>query len=347
MHDKSYPAPAGRGDRLRRLWSLLGDLTRLRILALLQKQELSVAELCEILQASQPAVSGHLALLRAEGLVRVRKQGRKAFYSLPAERREDEARLSATALLLLEESEEAGRDPERLRKVIERRKRQTRAHFNRMAGRLGGAGGCPGRGWAAVGPLLARLLPPAVIADLGCGEGWLSQLLAERAKRVIAVDISPRMVAFATREAKKRSFTNLEFRLGDLQDPPIPPSSVDVAVLSQALHHAPSPDQAVAAAFRILRPGGILAVLDLCEHSFEDARTLYGDYWLGFAESDLEKWLLAAGFTEIRIQPLEPDADPPHLRALLASATKPSLLPAEAGGRPPQQVGENSRGISG
>ena len=326
MHSNSAALPAKSGDRLRRLWSMLGDLTRLRILALLQKQELSVAELCEILQASQPAVSGHLALLRTERLVRARRQGRKTFYSLSPERKEAEARLSATALLLLEESGEADRDPERLRKVIERRKRETRAHFNRMAGRLGGAA-CPGRGWPAVGPLLARLLPPVVVADLGCGEGWLSQLLAERAERVIAVDISPKMVAFATREAKKRNFANLDFRLGDLQNPPVPPASVDIAVLSQALHHAPNPEEALAAAFRILRPGGTLAILDLCEHSFEDARALYGDYWLGFAEADIEKWLAASGFDEIRIQPLDPDPDPPHLRALLVSASKPASAP--------------------
>ncbi|VVM04368.1 putative S-adenosylmethionine-dependent methyltransferase/MSMEI_2290 [Methylacidimicrobium cyclopophantes] len=322
MHEKAPSSSARRGDRLRRLWAMLGDLTRLRILALLQKQELSVAEICEVLQASQPAVSGHLALLRSEGLVCARRQGRKTFYSLPPEREEAEARLSATALLLLEESGEADRDPERLRKVIERRKEETRAHFNRMAGRLGGAP-CPGRGWPAVGPLLARLLSPVVIADLGCGEGWLSQLLAERAERVIAVDISPKMVAFAAQEAKKRNFANLEFRVGDLQNPPIPLSSVDIAVLSQALHHAPNPAQAIAAASRILRPGGTLAILDLSEHSFEDARSLYGDYWLGFSESELEKWLSAAGFTKIRIQPLDPDPAPPHLRALLVSAIKP------------------------
>lgn len=302
---------------------MLGDLTRLRILALLRKQELSVAELCEVLQVSQPAVSGHLALLRSEGLVRARRQGRKSFYSLPPEQKEADARLSAAALLLLEESGEADRDPERLRKVIERRKRETRAHFNRMAGRLGGAP-CPGRGWPAVGPLLARLLPPVVIADLGCGEGWLSQLLAERAQRVIAVDLSPKMVAFAAQEAKKRNFANLEFRVGDLQNPPIPPESVDIAVLSQALHHAPNPEEAATAAFRILRPGGLLVILDLCEHSFEEARTLYGDYWLGFSEGDLEKWLAFSGFGEIRIQPLDPDPDPPHFRALLVSAIKPA-----------------------
>ncbi|MDD2676964.1 MAG: metalloregulator ArsR/SmtB family transcription factor [Methylacidiphilaceae bacterium] len=322
MHKDSARLPVPCGDRLRRLWSMLGDLTRLRILALLRTQELSVAELCEVLQASQPAVSGHLALLRTEGLVRARRQGRKTFCSLPPEQNEAEARLFATALLLLAESGEAGRDSDRLHKVIERRKRETRAHFNRMAGRLGGAT-CPGRGWPAVGPLLTRLLPPVVIADLGCGEGWLSQLLAERAERVIAVDISPKMVAFATREAKKRNFTNLEFRVGDLQNPPIPPESVAIAVLSQALHHAPSPEGAITAASRILHPGGTLVILDLCEHSFEDARTLYGDYWLGFSENDLEKWLTAAGFVEIRIQPLDADPDPPHLRALLVSALKP------------------------
>ena len=125
--------------------------------------------------------------------------------------------------------------------------------------------------------MLAQLVPHVVVADLGAGEGWLSQLLARRAEKVIAVDNSPKMVAFGRAEAKKKGIANLEYRLGDLAEPPIPPRSVDLVILSQALHHAVNPQAALTAAARLLRKGGRLIVLDLNQHQFDQARELYGD----------------------------------------------------------------------
>ncbi|MEI9997743.1 MAG: class I SAM-dependent methyltransferase [Verrucomicrobiota bacterium] len=152
------------------------------------------------------------------------------------------------------------------------------------------------------------------------GEGWLSQLLARRAEKVIAVDNSPKMIAFGRAESKKKGIANLEYRLGDLADPPIPPRSVDVVILSQALHHAANPQQAVAAAARLLRKGGRLIILDLNQHHFDPARELYGDYWLGFSEADLREWLGAAGLQQIEVQLLNPEPEPPHFQPTLASA---------------------------
>ncbi len=158
-----------------------------------------------------------------------------------------------------------------------------------------------------------------VVADLGAGEGWLSQLLARRAEKVIAVDNSPKMVAFGRAESKKKNIPNLEYRLGDLADPPIPPRSVDIVILSQALHHSPNPQQAVAAAAKLLRKGGRLVILDLNQHHFDQARELYGDHWLGFSEADLHEWLAAAGLQQIEVQLLTPEPDPPHFQPTLAS----------------------------
>src|SRR5258708_4076611 len=170
--------------------------------------------------------------------------------------------------------------------------------------------------------MLLRLLPSLVIADLGAGEGLLSELLARRAKKVIAVDNSEKMVAFGANKAKKNGLKNLEFRLGDLENPPIEANSVDLVILSQALHHAADPAKAIASTHKILKPGGQLLMLDLLKHNFEKARELYGDRWLGFAESDLHRWLEDAGFKKIEISIVAREEQPPHFQTILAGAEK-------------------------
>jgi ArsR family transcriptional regulator len=302
----------------RALWQTLHDSTRLRILALLGEEELSVAELQEILHLGQSRISTHLAHLRRVGLVHPRREGKRTYYSLVKKLDRPARQILDSALLTLDEVPGARGDSAGLKLVLEKRRVAARDYFNRVAGRLGKSF-CPGRTWAEIGPLLAQLVPKVVVADLGAGEGWLSQLLARRAEKVIAVDNSPKMVAFGRAEAKKKHILNLEYRLGDLADPPIPPESVDIVILSQALHHAANPQQAVAAAARLLRKGGRLIVLDLNQHHFDQARELYGDYWLGFSEADLREWLAAAGLGQVDVQLLTPEEAPPHFQPTLAS----------------------------
>jgi ArsR family transcriptional regulator len=302
----------------RALWQTLHDPTRLRILALLEEEELSVAELQEILHLGQSRISTHLAHLRRVGLVQPRREGKRTYYSLVKKLEKAARQILDSALLTLAEVPGAKADGAGLKLVLEKRRSTAREHFNRVAGRLGKSF-CPGRTWTEIGPLLAHLIPRVVVADLGAGEGWLSQLLARRAEKVIAVDNSPKMVAFGRTEAKKKGIANLEFRLGDLADPPIPARSVDVVILSQALHHAANPQQAVTAAARLLRKGGRLVVLDLNQHHFDSARELYGDYWLGFSEADLREWLAGAGLGEIEVQLLTPEDEAPHFQPTLAS----------------------------
>jgi ArsR family transcriptional regulator len=161
-----------------------------------------------------------------------------------------------------------------------------------------------------------------VVADLGAGEGLLSELLARRCKKVIAVDNSEKIVAFGAAKAKKNGLKNLEFRLGDLQNPAIEAGSVDLVILSQALHHAEDPAAALVSAHKLLKPHGQIMILDLLKHSFEKARELYGDRWLGFAESDLHRWLEAADFKKIEISVVAREDQPPHFETILAGAEK-------------------------
>jgi ArsR family transcriptional regulator len=208
-----------------------------------------------------------------------------------------------------------------LKRILSRRREQAQVYFNQVAGRFDRVYG-PGRSWQAFGHLLLRILPPLVVADLGAGEGLLSELLARRCKKVIAVDNSEKIVAFGAAKAKKNNLKNLEFRLGNLQNPPIERSSVDLVILSQALHHAEEPADAVASAYKILKPDGQILILDLLKHHFDRARELYGDRWLGFAESELHRWLDAAGFKKIEISVVAREEQPPHFETVLAGGQK-------------------------
>jgi len=170
--------------------------------------------------------------------------------------------------------------------------------------------------------LLSELGSPAPVADLGAGEGLISQLLARNAKQVWCIDNSPRMIEVGTELAKRNELSNLAYKLGDIEQVPLPDGSVDLAILSQALHHARHPQKAVDEAYRILKPGGQLLVLDLAEHNFEKARELYADLWLGFKESALDAFLKKAKFVKVEVTPVSTEAVEPYFQTLLASGTK-------------------------
>lgn len=299
----------------------LADPTRLRIAALLDGHELSVNELQQITGLGQSRISTHLGLLAEAGLVASRREGKRSYYRLVKGGQPGANDVLTAAVQGAGELPEHGADRINLRRILDLRAHRERLLFNQVAGRFDRSYG-PGRSWQAFGQLLLRLLPPLTVADLGSGEGLLSELLALRCKKVIAVDNSEKIVEFGAAKARKAGLKNLEFRLGDLQQPPIDAASVDLVILSQALHHATDPSKALAAAHRILKPGGQLMVLDLRKHDFTRARELYGDRWLGFAESDLQHWLEAAGFKHIEITTVAREEEPPHFETLLAAATR-------------------------
>jgi ArsR family transcriptional regulator len=299
----------------------LSDPTRLRIVALLEKDELSVNELQEITRMGQSRISTHLGLLQDSGLVASRREGKRTFYRLTPQANGEAGEFIEIAIRGARELSEHESDQINLKRILNRRREQAQVYFNQIAGRFDRIYG-PGRSWQAFGHLLLRIVPPLVVADLGAGEGLLSELLARRCKKVIAVDNSEKIVAFGAAKAKKNNLKNLEFRLGDLQNPPIEPHSVDLVVLSQALHHAEEPAKAIEAAHKMLKQHGQILILDLLKHNFEEAGELYGDRWLGFAESDLQRWLEEAGFKKIEISVVAREEQPPHFETVLAGAEK-------------------------
>ena len=298
----------------------LSDPTRLRIVALLERQELSVNELQEITQLGQSRISTHLGLLQDSGLLESRREGKRTFYKLAAAEGPTQECLRLAVRGAAELPDHAG-DQLNLKRILGRRSEQAQLYFNQVAGRFDRSYG-PGRSWQAFGQLLLRVLPRLAVADLGAGEGLLSELLARRAKEVIAVDNSERMVAFGANKARKNKIKNLEFRLGDLENPPLEPASVDLVILSQALHHASNPSQAVRSASAALRPHGQIMILDLLQHNFEQAHELYGDRWLGFSASDLHHWLESAGFKKIEVTTVAREEQPPHFETVLAGGEK-------------------------
>lgn len=297
---------------------ILSDPTRLRLLALLQREELSVAELQEILAMGQSRISSQLALLRQANLVSDRREGKNAFYSLRAPLPPRTLALLRAAIDAVAESPALEADRDNLDLALQKRRRTQEQYFNLIAGRLG-RHYCPGRSWEAIGHLALRLAPPVEIADLGAGEGLISQLLARRARRVWCIDNSPRMVEVGTELARKNGLANLTYQLGDIEAVPLPDRSVDIAILSQALHHARHPQRAVEEAVRILRPGGQLLVLDLNEHAFAKARELYADVWLGFKPSVLHGFLKRAGLSQVEVATVAREPEEPHFETLLAT----------------------------
>jgi ubiquinone/menaquinone biosynthesis C-methylase UbiE len=305
------------------LLRLLADPTRVRLLLLLEEEELSVAELQEIMGMGQSRISSHLAQLKRAGMVKDRRAGKNVYYG-PAKRigrNGARGRVNEIVRALARELPETSRDRTALKLALRKRQDQAREYFDELAGKFGRSY-VPGRSWQALAHTLITLLPPLTVADLGAGEGTLSQLLAKNSRKVIAIDNSPKMVAFGSRLAKKHGFKNLEYRLGDIQDPPIAKNSVDLAVFSQALHHAIRPERAIASAYRMLRKNGRVVILDLLSHRFEKARELYADHWLGFSEIQLHELLEEAGFRNIDVRVVAREKQSPHFQTIFATGVK-------------------------
>jgi ubiquinone/menaquinone biosynthesis C-methylase UbiE len=301
---------------------LLADPSRLRILLLVEREELSVAELQEILGMGQSRISTHLAQLKQAGLVEDRRNGKSILYRLkPGAQSNGVAQMLGVLRQAASEIPEAEQDSEALRLALRRRQDKMRSYFDELAGKFG-RNYVPGRSWQGLAETLLTLMPPMVIADLGAGEGTFSQLLARRSKKVIAIDNSEKMVEYGRELARKHGVKNLEYRQGDIEEVPIRDATVDLAFFSQALHHAQHPDRAVAEAWRILKPGGRIVVLDLLRHNYEEARELYADLWLGFTEVEVARFLRQAGFKNFETSVVHSEESAPHFETLLAVGDK-------------------------
>jgi SAM-dependent methyltransferase len=304
------------------LFRLLGDDARLRILRLLNAERLNVGELTSILGIAQSGVSRHLGLLKDAGLVEERREAGFTFFRLSPTVESGlngfgpiwpllRSQFDATAA-----TGEGRADEARLEEV--RRVRQE--NFDDHAGGEG-TQIVPGRSWAAWARALGHLLPALEIADLGCGEGYLTIEASRFAKRVVAIDRSDAVLEKARQSGKRRGLDNVEWKRGELEDLPLDDNSVDVALLSQALHHAADPAKALAEAVRIVRPGGRVLLLELRKHDETWVRDRLGDKWLGFDDAELKRLLERASLRDVKVTVGARRARDPFT-VLIASGTK-------------------------
>jgi ArsR family transcriptional regulator len=283
----------------------LADATRSRMLVLLERHELTVSELCAVLQLPQSTVSRHLKTLSDASWVASRREGTSRFYSLALDGRSVATR-RLWSLLREQVSATPGADQDarRLKGILARRQSQSEAFFESAAGQwdklreeMFGAA-------SHLQALPALLDDRWAVGDLGCGTGQVAAALAPFVARVVAVDRSREMLQAARR--RLRDARNVEVRRGELEALPISDAELDAATLLLVLHHLPDPAIALAEAARVLRPGGRLVIIDMLPHDREEYRQQMGHVWLGFGEDHMRKLLELAGFERIGIVPLPP-----------------------------------------
>lgn len=300
------------------IFKALGDEGRLRILRAVEIAELSVAEIVHALDMPQSSVSRHLKPLRDAGLLEPRREGTSVYY-----RRGTVFQDALFAQLLTEKLAElpgASRDRAAVDRALELRRKESTKFFDEIAGRYGSLTQ-PGGGWQAMAAALAAGFKGQTVADIGCGEGDLTLLLARFAKRVVAVDLSAQMLRVVQeRSAEAGLSRQVSVETGDLEKLPLKDGSVDAVFISQVLHHAPRPGQALREASRILKSGGQMILLDLAQHDQEWVRKEWADHWLGFDERELRSWMTEAGLTVDLFQSLEGPA--PAFSVLMVVAEK-------------------------
>lgn len=298
----------------------LSDPTRCRMLLLLERHELTVSELCAVLQMPQSTVSRHLKTLADDGWVTSRRDGTNRFYSMPVDELDSgAARLWPLIREQVLDTRGAAQDERRMRGVLGRRRAKSQEFFASAAGgwdRLRGElFGDEFFLWAVLG----LIEPTLVVGDLGCGTGQLSEVVAPYVRRVISVDGSEDMLEAARQ--RLGGAANVDIRRGELEGLPIEAGELDVAMLSLVLHYSPEPARALAEVGRVVRPGGRALVVDMLPHDRQEYRQQMGHVWLGFSDGQITRLLGGAGFGEVRVRalPADPDAKGPALFAALAT----------------------------
>lgn len=307
----------------------LADPTRSRLLLVLERHELTVGELCAVLQLPQSTVSRHLKVLGDEGWVTARAEGTTRRYAMrragldPAARQLWRVVRGEVAALRT-----AAHDADRLRSVLAERHARSQAFFSSAAGHWDRLRAELFGTHAELAALPALLDDDWAVGDLGCGTGQVAAALAPFVRQVIAVDESPAMLAAA--RARLGGMANVAVRPGGLEQLPIDDGELDAAILSLVLHHVPEPERALAEVARAVRPGGRLVVLDMLPHEREEYRQTMGHAWLGFGEETLGRWLEEAGFGRLRFRPLPPSPDVKGPTLFAASARRLNPIPVAA-----------------
>jgi ArsR family transcriptional regulator len=309
----------------------LGDATRSRMLLLIEGHELTVSELCAVLQLPQSTVSRHLKTLSDAEWVTSRRDGTSRYYSLALDARDAPGRRLWSLLReQVAETPGAAQDSRRLKGVLGRRQSKSQAFFESAAGQwdklredlFGGA--------SYLRALPALVDHRSVVGDLGCGTGQLSAALAPFVARVIAIDRSAEMLQAARRRLKEvgDAASNVEVRRGDLESLPLADGELDAATLMLVLHHLPDPAAALREAARVIKPGGRLLIADMLPHDREEYRQQMGHVWLGFSEDAIQRMLASAGFESIRIVALAADPDAKGPALFVATGVKEAQGPS-------------------
>jgi len=298
---------------------VLADPTRVRLLALLEGEELTVAELSAITRLAQPRVSTHLAKLKEAGLVRDRRAGVSAYYRFEDEALDPAQRALWQALSTGSDDPLLRQDAERVPAVL-----ASRAADQNWADSVAGdmeRHYSPGRTWEALARSALPLLETGDVLDIASGDGVLAELLAPHAHRYVCVDSSKRVVAAAAERLRK--FRNVEVREGDMHALPFADGEFDLVVLMHALTYAEKPAQAVAEAARVLRPGGRLLLSSLARHEHQNVVQAYGHANLGFADKDLRRFVSRAGLELVNAETVTREKRPPHFEVISMIARKP------------------------
>ena len=300
------------------IFKALADEGRLRILRSIDQAELSVAELVLALEMPQSTVSRHLKPMREAGLVASRRDGTSVYYN-----RGDLFRDAAFAQILNERLKEisvANRDAAAVERVLDLRRRKSHEFFDEIAGRYGSLTE-PGGGWQALGAGLAAGFAGKRVADLGCGEGALTLLLARFVEQVVAFDQSENMLNLvAERAAEQNVLDQLDLRVGNLESLTLSGEEFDAVFISQALHHTSSPKAVLHSVANGLKKGGQLVILDLVRHEHEWTREEWADQWLGFDPIEIREWLGGAGIKPSVIDSLP--GSTPDLSVLIVVGVK-------------------------
>src|SRR5688572_5842582 len=300
--------------------SALADTTRSRILLLLDRHELTVSELCGIMQLPQSTVSRHLKALADSGWISARAEGTSNVYAMTRDVDGSARRLWALVREQVGPTPAALNDQRRAQTVLAERRTKSQEFFSSSAGQ-----------WDRLrdelfGERFHLAALPAfadsewTVGDLGCGTGQLTAALAPFVRHVIAVDASAAML----QAAKKRlhGFENVELRRGDLESLPIDDARLDAATLALVLHHLPEPDRALAEVARVLKPRGRLLIVDMLPHDRESYRQQMGHVWLGFSDEHVRRILDESGFADVRIILLSPDPKSKGPGLFVATAKK-------------------------
>jgi ubiquinone/menaquinone biosynthesis C-methylase UbiE len=282
--------------------STLADATRSRMLLLLERHELTVSELCSVLQLPQSTVSRHLKTLSDTGWVVSRRDGTSRYYTLSLEERVHARRLWSLLREQVSATAGADQDGRRLKNVLARRQSKSQEFFESTAGQWDKLRADLFGNASHLQAVPALVDERWTVGDLGCGTGQVASALAPFVARVIAVDRSGEMLQAARR--RLRDVPTVEVRRGELEALPIADEELDAATLLLVLHHLPDPAAALSEAHRVLKPGGRLVIADMLPHDREEYRQQMGHVWLGFTEEQTHRLLSSAGFDRIRIIPL-------------------------------------------